>query len=69
MRLSLQTFEGSALFTVTVAAAFKTESRKGRKRDSTTKIHARNGMNLALTFTTLTGDITEAGLCSKKGIH
>ena len=65
----LQTFGGSAVFTAKVVAAFKTETRRGWKKDLTTWTHERNGVNLTLTFTIPTGDITGIGSCAKKNLR
>ena len=66
---TLQTFGGDAVFTVKIVGVFKTETRRGRKRDLTTWTCERNGLNLTLTFTTLTGHTTEMGSRDKKDLH
>ena len=48
---------------------FKTETRKGRKWDLTTWTRERNGVNLALTFTTSARDTTEMRSREKKDLH
>ena len=49
---TLQTFGGDTVFTVKTAGASKTETGKGWKWDLTSWTRERNGVNLALTFTT-----------------
>ena len=65
---TLQTFGGDAVFTVKIAGVFKTETRRGRTWDLTTWTGERNGVNLALTFTTSTGYTTEMGSHDKKDL-
>ena len=49
---TLQTFGGDTVFTVKTAGASKTETGKGWKWDLNSWTRERNGVNLALSFTT-----------------
>ena len=65
----LQTFGGDIVLPVKIPGAFKTETSSGWKWDLTTWIRKRNGVNLALGFTTWTGDTTEMRSSDKKYLH
>ena len=66
---TLQTFRGSAVFTVKIVGAFKMETRRRWERDLTTWARERNAVNLTVTFTTSTGDTTGMGSRFKKDLH
>ena len=65
----LEKFGVDAVFTVKIVGVFKTETRRGRKRNLTIWTRQPNGVNLTLTFTTSTGDTREMGSRDKKDLH
>ena len=52
-----------------ICGAFKTETRRGRKKDLTTWTHEWSGVNLALKFTTSTNGTRGMGLPDKKYLY
>ena len=66
---TLRTLGGIAVFSVKIVGAFKMETRREQKRDLTTWIRERNGVNLTLKFTKSTGDTAGMGPRDKKDLH
>ena len=52
-----------------ICGAFKTETRRGRKKDLTTWTHEWSGVNLTLKFTTSTNGTRGMGLPDKKYLY
>ena len=69
MRIHCKHFRESNVFMLEIVGVFKTETRRGWKRDLTAWIGEHNGVNLTLTFTTSTGVSTGMGSSDKKDLH
>ena len=67
--LMREIFGRDTVFRVKIVGAFKTETRRGRDWDLTTRTHELNGVNLTLTFAISTGGTTEMRSRDRKDLH
>ena len=67
--LMREIFGRDTVFRVKIVGAFKTETRRGRDWDLTTRTHELYGVNLTLTFAISIGGTTEMRSRDRKDLH